>query len=67
MIKETTEIATSVLLLDLYLKFDANGQLAPNLYDNTDDFNIAILFFQQIDSIITTGSTHEVYVSRIYA
>ena len=48
-INETTETTSSALLLDIYLKFDTNGQLSTRLYDKRDDFNFAIINFLPLD------------------
>jgi hypothetical protein len=38
-LKETTETASSISFLDVYLKFDINGQLSTKFYDKRDDCN----------------------------
>ena len=44
MIKETTEIASSISFLDIYLK----GQFSTRLYDKSDDFNFSIILVPNI-------------------
>jgi hypothetical protein len=44
-IKETTETTSSASFRDIYLKFDANGQLSTRLYDKTDDLILSLYIF----------------------
>ena len=44
MIKETTEIASSISFLDIYLK----GQFSTRLYDKSNDFNFSIILCPNI-------------------
>ena len=44
MIKETTEIASSISFLDIYLK----GKFSTRLYDKSNDFNFSIILFPNI-------------------
>ena len=38
-IKETTDTASSALILDLFLEFDIHGHLSTRIYEKRDDFN----------------------------
>ena len=60
--KEATETASSASFLDIYFKFDTNGQLSTTLYDKKDNFKIAIINFQQLDSNIPTAPVYGVYI-----
>ena len=42
-VKETTDAASSVSFLDLYLEFDDSSQLSTKIYDKRDDFNFKII------------------------
>ena len=44
-VKETTDTASSVSFLDVYLEFDDSGQLCTKIYDKRDDFNFTIINF----------------------
>jgi hypothetical protein len=44
-IKDTTESDKLVSYLDILLNIDSNGKLTTSLYDNRDDFDIAIVNF----------------------
>ena len=48
--KGTTETASSVSFLDIYLKYDVIGHLSTRLYDKWIDFNFAIIKFPNFDS-----------------
>jgi hypothetical protein len=51
-VKETTDTASSVSFLDLYLEFDDSGQISTNIYDKRDDFNFKIINFPNMCSNI---------------
>ena len=51
-IKETTDTASSTSFLDLYLEFDASGQLSTKMYDKRDDFNFKIINCSNMCSLI---------------
>ena len=63
-IKEGTETASSTSFLEIYLKFDTNGQLYIRLYDKRDDFNFSIINFPHFDSNIPNAPTYGVYISK---
>jgi hypothetical protein len=48
----TTDTASSVSFLDLYLEFDDSGQLSTKIYDKRDDFNFKIINFPNMCSKI---------------
>ena len=51
-VKETTDTASSASFLDLYLEFDASGQISTKIYDKRDDFNFKIINFPNMCSNI---------------
>ena len=61
-IKETTETASSVSFLDIYLTFDTNGELSYWDYDKRN-FNFAILNVPRLDSNIPTDPAYGDYIS----
>ena len=46
--KETTETPGSASFLDIYLKFETNGQLSTWLYDKREDFNFVITLIRRV-------------------
>ena len=53
-IKETTETASSLSFLDIYLNCDTNCQLSIKLYDKNNDYNFVVINFQYINSNIAS-------------
>ena len=56
-IKETTDmkqLPSSVLFLDILLKFDTNSKLSIRLYCKREDLNFALMKFPHLDSNIPT-------------
>ena len=64
-IKETTDTASSVSFLDLYLEFDTSGHLHSRIYDKRDDFNFEIINFPNLSSNIPTSPAYGVYISQL--
>jgi hypothetical protein len=50
--REIKETASSASFLDIYIKFDTNGQLPNRLFDKRDDFNFTIINFPRLHSNI---------------
>ena len=49
-----TETGSSTSFLDIYLKYDTNGQLSVRAYDKRDDFK----FNSYVENICITASFH---------
>ena len=49
-IKEKNRTSSSVSLLDIYLKFDPNGQLSIRFYNKRVDINFTIINFPHLNS-----------------
>ena len=64
-IKETTDTASSVSFLDLYLEFDDSGQLGIKNYDKRDDFNFKIINVPNTCSNIPASPAYGVYISQL--
>ena len=64
-VKETTDTASSALILDLYLEFDDSGQLSTKIYDKRDDFNFKIINFPNTCSNIPASPAYGVYISQL--
>ena len=64
-IKETTDTASSVSYLDVYLEFDADGHLTTRIYDKRDDFNFDIINFPHLSSNIPISPAYGVYISQL--
>ena len=64
-VKETTDTASSVSFLDLYLEFDDSGQLSTKIYGKRDDFNFKIINFPNMCSNIPASPAYGVYISQL--
>jgi hypothetical protein len=64
-IKETTDTASSVSFLDLYLEFDDSGQLSTKMYDKRDDFNFKIINLPNMCSILPASPAYGAYISQL--
>jgi hypothetical protein len=51
-IKDTTDTYRSASYLDLHLEIDSEGQLRTKLYDKRDDFNLPIVNFPFVASLL---------------
>ena len=64
-VKETTDTASSVSFLELYLEFDDSGQISTKIYDKRDDFNFKIINFPNMCSNIPASPAYGVYISQL--
>jgi hypothetical protein len=64
-IKDTTERSTTVLYLNILLKFNTNGKLAAQFYDKGDDFNFFSIDFPYLCSNSPTSPASSVYISQL--
>ena len=51
--------------LDLYLEFDASGQISTKIYDKRDDFNFKIINFPNMCSNIPASPAYGVDISQL--
>jgi hypothetical protein len=64
-IKDTSEGSTSALDLDGLLKFDTNGKITTQFYENGDDFNFSIVNFPYLRSNIPASHAYDVYILQL--
>ena len=64
-VKETTDRASSVSFLDLYLEFDDSGRLSTKIYNKRDAFNFKIINFQNMCSNIPASPAYGVYILQL--
>lgn len=65
-IKETNETDSSASFLDIYLRFDTNGEHSTRLYGKKEHFNLVMITFpQQLDSNISTDPAYGLYTSQL--
>ena len=62
---KTTDTASSALFLDLYLEFEASGQISSKIYDKRNDFNFKIINFPNICSNVPASPAYGVYISQL--
>jgi hypothetical protein len=62
-VREIIETASSVVFLDIYLKFGTNGKRSTRLNDKRHGFHFAIVNFLHLD--MPTTLAYGVYVSQL--
>lgn len=64
-IKRNNIIVSFVPFLDIYLKYDTNGQLTTRLLNKRNYFYFVIINVPQLDSNIPTAPGYGIYISQL--